>query len=191
MSCRPRRIKDKRTLAGIGIVPRPLDAVLPSYLWRFSRQRTVRPADGLMEIVSTGQWLPGDANVAQHRGQGAWRQGDGAARAHAAGHRAAGSIRILMARPGSWSRDASGFRTASRCARPGRATWSMSAPDEPHKFTVLSDGTDQDDLHPPVGRVRHALAGVRPLLSRTAARPTGRSRRRRCANRRRARSRGL
>jgi uncharacterized protein YbjT (DUF2867 family) len=28
--------KDKRTLAGIGIVPRPLDAVLPSYIWRFS-----------------------------------------------------------------------------------------------------------------------------------------------------------
>ncbi len=28
--------KDKRTLPGIGIVPRPLDAVLPSYLWRFS-----------------------------------------------------------------------------------------------------------------------------------------------------------
>jgi uncharacterized protein YbjT (DUF2867 family) len=28
--------KDKRTLKGIGIVPRPLDAVLPSYLWRFS-----------------------------------------------------------------------------------------------------------------------------------------------------------
>ncbi|MEO6015387.1 MAG: complex I NDUFA9 subunit family protein [Devosia sp.] len=28
--------KDKRTLAGLGIVPRPLDAVLPSYLWRFS-----------------------------------------------------------------------------------------------------------------------------------------------------------
>jgi NADH dehydrogenase len=29
-------IKDKRTLAGIGIVPRPIDAVLPSYIWRFS-----------------------------------------------------------------------------------------------------------------------------------------------------------
>lgn len=29
-------IKDKRTLAGIGITPRPLDAVLPSYIWRFS-----------------------------------------------------------------------------------------------------------------------------------------------------------
>jgi NADH dehydrogenase len=29
-------IKDKRTLAAFGIVPRPLDAVLPSYLWRFS-----------------------------------------------------------------------------------------------------------------------------------------------------------
>jgi uncharacterized protein YbjT (DUF2867 family) len=29
-------IREKRTLAGIGIVPRPLDAVLPSYLWRFS-----------------------------------------------------------------------------------------------------------------------------------------------------------
>ena len=28
--------KDKRTLAGMGIVPRPLDAVLPSYMWRFS-----------------------------------------------------------------------------------------------------------------------------------------------------------
>ena len=28
--------KDKRTLQGIGIVPRPLDAVLPSYIWRFS-----------------------------------------------------------------------------------------------------------------------------------------------------------
>lgn len=28
--------KDKRTLAGMGIVPRPLDAVLPSYIWRFS-----------------------------------------------------------------------------------------------------------------------------------------------------------
>jgi len=30
-------IKEKRTLQGLGIVPRPLDAVLPSYLWRFSR----------------------------------------------------------------------------------------------------------------------------------------------------------
>ena len=29
-------IKDKRTLAGIGIVARPIDAVLPSYIWRFS-----------------------------------------------------------------------------------------------------------------------------------------------------------
>jgi len=29
-------IKEKRTLAGLVIVPRPLDAVLPSYLWRFS-----------------------------------------------------------------------------------------------------------------------------------------------------------
>ena len=28
--------KEKRTLAGMGIVARPLDAVLPSYLWRFS-----------------------------------------------------------------------------------------------------------------------------------------------------------
>ena len=28
--------KDERTLPGIGIVPRPLDAVLPSYIWRFS-----------------------------------------------------------------------------------------------------------------------------------------------------------
>ncbi len=28
--------KEKRTLAGLGIVARPLDAVLPSYLWRFS-----------------------------------------------------------------------------------------------------------------------------------------------------------
>ncbi|RYE10915.1 MAG: complex I NDUFA9 subunit family protein [Hyphomicrobiales bacterium] len=29
--------KDKRNLAGLGIAPRPLDAVLPGYLWRFSR----------------------------------------------------------------------------------------------------------------------------------------------------------
>jgi NADH dehydrogenase len=29
--------KDRRTLAAFGIAPRPLDAVLPSYLWRFSR----------------------------------------------------------------------------------------------------------------------------------------------------------
>lgn len=29
-------VKDKRTLAGMGIVARPLDAVLPSYIWRFS-----------------------------------------------------------------------------------------------------------------------------------------------------------
>lgn len=28
--------KEKRTLQGIGITPRPLDAVLPSYIWRFS-----------------------------------------------------------------------------------------------------------------------------------------------------------
>jgi NADH dehydrogenase len=28
--------KEKRTLAGLGIAARPLDAVLPSYLWRFS-----------------------------------------------------------------------------------------------------------------------------------------------------------
>ena len=25
-----------RTLAGLGVTPRPLEAVLPSYLWRFS-----------------------------------------------------------------------------------------------------------------------------------------------------------
>ena len=30
-------IKDKRTLQAFGIVPRPMDAVLPSYLWRFSQ----------------------------------------------------------------------------------------------------------------------------------------------------------
>ena len=29
-------IADKRTLQGFGITPRPLDAVLPSYLWRFA-----------------------------------------------------------------------------------------------------------------------------------------------------------
>jgi uncharacterized protein YbjT (DUF2867 family) len=29
-------VKDKRTLSGIGIAPRPIDAVLPSYIWRFS-----------------------------------------------------------------------------------------------------------------------------------------------------------
>jgi NADH dehydrogenase len=29
-------IREKRTLAGMGIVPRPLEAVLPSYIWRFS-----------------------------------------------------------------------------------------------------------------------------------------------------------
>lgn len=29
-------IKDKRTLAGLGIASRPLDAILESYLWRFS-----------------------------------------------------------------------------------------------------------------------------------------------------------
>ena len=29
-------IKEKRTLAGIGITPRPIDAVLSSYIWRFS-----------------------------------------------------------------------------------------------------------------------------------------------------------
>jgi NADH dehydrogenase len=29
--------KDKRTLQAFGIVPRPMDAVLPSYLWRFSQ----------------------------------------------------------------------------------------------------------------------------------------------------------
>ena len=32
----PEASKEKRTLAGLGIAPRPLDAVLPSYLWRFS-----------------------------------------------------------------------------------------------------------------------------------------------------------
>src|SRR3569833_2058847 len=30
-------IREKRTLQALGIVPRPMDAVLPSYLWRFSR----------------------------------------------------------------------------------------------------------------------------------------------------------
>ena len=30
-------IADRRTLQGFGITPRPLDAVLPSYLWRFSQ----------------------------------------------------------------------------------------------------------------------------------------------------------
>jgi NADH dehydrogenase len=30
-------IREGRTLAGLGVVPRPLDAVLPTYLWRFSR----------------------------------------------------------------------------------------------------------------------------------------------------------
>jgi NADH dehydrogenase len=29
-------VKEKRTLQGMGITPRPLDAVLPSYIWRFS-----------------------------------------------------------------------------------------------------------------------------------------------------------
>jgi NADH dehydrogenase len=32
----PEAAKEKRTLAGMGIVPRPLDAVLPGYMWRFS-----------------------------------------------------------------------------------------------------------------------------------------------------------
>ena len=32
----PEASKEKRTLQGMGIVPRPLDAVLPGYLWRFS-----------------------------------------------------------------------------------------------------------------------------------------------------------
>ncbi len=32
----PEAIKEKRTLPGMGITPRPLDAVLPSYIWRFS-----------------------------------------------------------------------------------------------------------------------------------------------------------
>ena len=32
----PEAAKEKRTLAGMGIVARPLDAVLPSYIWRFS-----------------------------------------------------------------------------------------------------------------------------------------------------------
>jgi NADH dehydrogenase len=30
-------VKEKRTLAAFGVTPRPLDAVLPSYLWRFSQ----------------------------------------------------------------------------------------------------------------------------------------------------------
>jgi NADH dehydrogenase len=30
-------VKEKRTLSAFGILPRPLDAVLPSYLWRFSQ----------------------------------------------------------------------------------------------------------------------------------------------------------
>ena len=30
-------IRDKLTLQGLGITPRPLEAVLPSYMWRFSR----------------------------------------------------------------------------------------------------------------------------------------------------------
>jgi NADH dehydrogenase len=33
----PAATKEKRTLKAMGIVPRPLDAVLPSYIWRFSR----------------------------------------------------------------------------------------------------------------------------------------------------------
>ena len=32
----PEASKEKRTLQGMGITPRPLDAVLPSYIWRFS-----------------------------------------------------------------------------------------------------------------------------------------------------------
>jgi uncharacterized protein YbjT (DUF2867 family) len=32
----PEAVKDKRTLVGMGITPRPIDAVLPSYIWRFS-----------------------------------------------------------------------------------------------------------------------------------------------------------
>jgi NADH dehydrogenase len=32
----PEAVKEKRTLQGIGITPRPIDAVLPSYIWRFS-----------------------------------------------------------------------------------------------------------------------------------------------------------
>lgn len=33
----PDAIRDKRTLTGIGITPTPMDAILPSYLWRFRR----------------------------------------------------------------------------------------------------------------------------------------------------------
>jgi len=29
-------IAEKRTIAAFGIVPRPLDAVLPTYMWRFA-----------------------------------------------------------------------------------------------------------------------------------------------------------
>jgi len=29
-------VAEQRTLEGLGITPRPLDAVLPGYLWRFS-----------------------------------------------------------------------------------------------------------------------------------------------------------
>ena len=29
--------KDKRTLAAFGVTPTPMDAILPSYLWRFRR----------------------------------------------------------------------------------------------------------------------------------------------------------
>jgi NADH dehydrogenase len=33
----PKAVAEHRTLEGLGITPRPLDAVLPSYLWRFSQ----------------------------------------------------------------------------------------------------------------------------------------------------------
>jgi NADH dehydrogenase len=30
-------IAEKRTLAGIGIMPEPVEAIVPSYLWRFRK----------------------------------------------------------------------------------------------------------------------------------------------------------
>ncbi len=37
----------QRTLAAFGIAPTAMDAILPSYLWRFCEERPVRPPNGV------------------------------------------------------------------------------------------------------------------------------------------------
>jgi mannose-6-phosphate isomerase-like protein (cupin superfamily) len=91
-----------------------------------------------MEIVSTGQWLPGDANAAQLEGKP-----HGAKVTVLLEHMPQGSGPRLHTHPygETWvvveGRIAFSDGTETREAGPGDVVY--VGPNEPHKFTVLSD----------------------------------------------------